>query len=54
VRGEIIVEGGLEFEILDADPRRVKRIRIRLGVKDAPEKSEPEDAPQAGDAAKAH
>ena len=54
VRGEIIVEGGLEFEILDADPRRVKRIRIRLGVKDAPEKSEPEDAAQAGDAAKAH
>jgi CBS domain containing-hemolysin-like protein len=54
VRGEIIVEGGLEFEILDADPRRVKRVRIRLGVKDAPEKSEPEDAPQTGDAAKAH
>ena len=27
VRGEIIVEGGLEFEILDADPRRVKRIQ---------------------------
>lgn len=54
VRGEIIVEGGLEFEILDADPRRVKRIRIRLGVKDAPEKGQPEDAAQAGDAAKAH
>ena len=29
VRGEIIVEAGLEFEVLDADPRRVKRIRIR-------------------------
>jgi CBS domain containing-hemolysin-like protein len=55
VRGEIIVEGGLEFEILDADPRRVKRVRIRLGVKDEPAKSgEPEDAPDAGDAAKAH
>jgi CBS domain containing-hemolysin-like protein len=31
VRGEIIIEGGLEFEILDADPRRVKRVKIRLG-----------------------
>ena len=31
VRGEIIVEGGLEFEVLDADPRRVKRIKIHLG-----------------------
>ncbi len=41
VRGEIIVEGGLEFEILDADPRRVKRIRIRLDSKDeAPAKDE--------------
>jgi CBS domain containing-hemolysin-like protein len=29
VRGEIVGgEGGLEFEILDADPRRVKRIRV--------------------------
>ncbi len=55
VRGEIIVEGGVEFEILDADPRRVKRVRIRLGVKGAPaESEEAEDAPQAGDAAKAH
>lgn len=30
IRGEIIVEGGLEFEVLDADPRRVKRIKIYL------------------------
>jgi CBS domain containing-hemolysin-like protein len=29
VRGEILSEAGLEFEVLDADPRRVKRIRIR-------------------------
>jgi hemolysin (HlyC) family protein len=29
VRGEIISEGEFEFEILDADPRRVKRIKIR-------------------------
>jgi magnesium and cobalt transporter len=31
VRGELIVHetSGLEFEIIDADPRRVKRVRIR-------------------------
>ncbi len=31
VRGELIVheESGLEFEIMDADPRRVKRLRVR-------------------------
>jgi CBS domain containing-hemolysin-like protein len=28
VRGEIIVEGGFEFEVLDADPRRIKRLKI--------------------------
>ncbi len=31
LRGEIIIEAGLEFEVLDADPRRAKRIRIRPG-----------------------
>jgi CBS domain containing-hemolysin-like protein len=30
LRGEIIVEDGLEFEVTDADPRRVKRVKIRL------------------------
>lgn len=31
VRGELIVheESGLEFEVVDADPRRVKRLRVR-------------------------
>jgi CBS domain containing-hemolysin-like protein len=28
LRGEVIVEGDFEFEIVDADPRRVKKIRI--------------------------
>ena len=28
VRGEIVVKGGFEFEVLDADPRRVKRLKI--------------------------
>jgi CBS domain containing-hemolysin-like protein len=30
VRGEIIVEDGIEFEVVDADPRRVKRVKIRM------------------------
>ncbi|WP_339114995.1 hemolysin family protein [Thioclava sp. GXIMD2076] len=30
-RGEVIVaENGIEFEVLDADPRRIKRLRVRL------------------------
>ncbi len=28
VRGEIVVRGGFEFEVLDADPRRIKRLKI--------------------------
>ena len=28
VRGEIVAEGGFEFEVLDADPRRLKRLKI--------------------------
>ncbi|HLH12764.1 MAG TPA: hemolysin family protein [Methylovirgula sp.] len=39
VRGEILQEAGLEFEVLDADPRRVKRIRIRRTA--PPAKEEP-------------
>lgn len=30
VRGEILHETALEFEVLDADPRRVKRIKVHL------------------------
>jgi magnesium and cobalt transporter len=44
VRGEIVIDaGGVEFEILDADPRKIKRVRVRLPgsvraeVADAPE-----------------
>ena len=29
VRGEIVSNGGVEFEVLEADPRRAKRLRIR-------------------------
>ena len=36
-RGEVIAHpAGLEFEITDADPRRVKRLRIRPATKSAP------------------
>ncbi len=36
-RGEIIQTSiGLEFEILDADPRRIKRVRLRHSASDTP------------------
>ncbi len=42
IRGEIIShEGGVEFEILDADPRRVHRVRVR---RNSAEPSESETA----------
>ena len=28
VRGEIVVDSGFEFEVLDADPRRIKRLKV--------------------------
>ncbi|MGH7039586.1 MAG: hemolysin family protein, partial [Stellaceae bacterium] len=37
-RGEVITHpGGLEFEVLDADPRRIKRLRVRLPTEAARE-----------------
>jgi len=37
IRGEIITQpDGLEFEILDADPRRIHRVRIRKGAPAGP------------------
>jgi len=39
-RGEIIVEDGIEFEVVDADPRRVKRVKIRIaGARPLPKQS---------------
>jgi len=36
-RGEIIAHpSGYEFEVLEADPRRIKRLRIRLGEHSSP------------------
>ncbi|MEY4304676.1 MAG: hypothetical protein RIT52_851, partial [Pseudomonadota bacterium] len=44
-RGEIVPhESGVEFEVVDADPRRIKRLRVRLpGAGSA----KPAEAPKA-------
>ena len=34
VRGEIIERNGIDFEILDADPRRIKRLRLHVRASD--------------------
>ena len=48
-RGEIIVHPvGLEMEVLDADPRRVKRLRITTRTAKTPRETTPADAPPAG------
>ena len=32
-RGEVVIHPeGTEFEVIDADPRRVKRLRVRAGA----------------------
>lgn len=44
-RGELLVHdlSGLEFEVLDADPRHVKRLRIRSPLASSAAKTEPHD-----------
>ncbi|MGY9012601.1 MAG: transporter associated domain-containing protein, partial [Rhodobacterales bacterium] len=35
-RGEVVMHpDGTEFEVIDADPRRIKRLRVRLSDRDA-------------------
>jgi CBS domain containing-hemolysin-like protein len=41
--GEIIAEDGLEFEVLDADARRVRRIKIHIGGGNVPRAAPPQD-----------
>jgi CBS domain containing-hemolysin-like protein len=42
-RGEVIAHpGGFDIEITDADPRRVKRVRIRPAPKPAADAAQPE------------
>ena len=52
IRGEIIAgPGGLEFEVMDADPRRLKRVRIHRRAREPetrPAQGEPGDAPGTG------
>jgi CBS domain containing-hemolysin-like protein len=36
VRGEIVSQGEIEFEVLDADPRRIKRLKIHRRPASAP------------------
>ncbi len=45
VRGEIVAhESGVEFEVIDADPRRIKRLRVRLPGAGSAKPAETEDA----------
>ena len=49
VRGELITApGGFEFEILDADPRRIKRLRIRQQDERTPARAAPQAATGRG------
>lgn len=42
IRGEVLQgPGGIEFEVIDADPRRVKRVKIRRPVAIEPPRAEP-------------
>ena len=42
VRGEVVTDdSGVEFEVLDADPRKIKRVRVRLPGSAAAPSAEP-------------
>lgn len=45
LRGELIVypDGGPEFEILDADPRRIKKVAIRNVIQEGVSARQSED-----------
>lgn len=44
-RGEIVAhESGVEFEVIDADPRRIKRLRVRLPGAGSAKPAEPAEA----------
>jgi CBS domain containing-hemolysin-like protein len=50
VRGEIVPgPDGLEFEVTDADPRKIKRLRATRKLPPAPEPAEPEKLPLPAD-----
>ena len=40
-RGEVVKhDGGIDFEVVDADPRRIKRLRVRMGASRRPQAAE--------------
>ena len=40
-RGEVVKHpGGFDFEVVDADPRRIKRLRVRMGASRHPQAAE--------------
>ncbi len=40
-RGEVVKHpGGFDFEVVDADPRRIKRLRVRMGASRRPQAAE--------------
>lgn len=44
-RGEVVThESGVEFEVVDADPRRIKRLRVRLPGAGSAKPAEPDEA----------
>ena len=52
-RGEIIKENGVEFEVMDADPRRVKRAKVRI-ARDHPPSRRIDESSLADELAKEH
>ncbi len=48
VRGEIIAEDSIEFEVTDADPRRVKRVKIRMSESPLPSEQSEENSGSGG------
>jgi CBS domain containing-hemolysin-like protein len=48
IKGEIVVHpAGLDFEVLDADPRRIKRVRIRPSTASDPTVAEKPGTPRS-------
>ncbi len=49
VRGEVVTDdSGVEFEVLDADPRKIKRVRVRLPGSAEPEVKPADEAGESG------
>jgi CBS domain containing-hemolysin-like protein len=51
LRGEVIKQGDIEFEVLDADPRRIIRVKIKLVTPEAEAAEAGGETPKPADAA---